>query len=1446
MADTTTSFEGVRKLQGAQNYKEWKTTAVGCLLEKNCYDVVDGSYPQPDKQFMEDGTSILETAESKKELREWNKMNNMAKGILIRIVSSPIGAEIPARTAEEAWIYLEETYDTMGLNKTISTYQVLHQFKLKNSGDPSTQCQKFKRLLQDAEDAGHTFNDKTKVSLFIHLTEEAGFANFAYLHKTAIRKDDEFPKLDALITEFIDDCASTRRNGNGASLFYNNHNNRPNGNRDNKKKKCDHCKKPGHAAADCWKLHPEKQPKRDDKDKDKKDGDKPSNEPSGYRSLNLMATHKGKAYSLNHRHLLDQQNAWIYDTGANSHVCKDRELFTLLEPYDSVIDVGEGETVVHGIGTVKVSFQGIEGPLDVTLSDVLFAPNCIANIISEDAAKTKSGVYYHGKLEAMCHDDDTPLAECPKFYGLPHLMVATQHQNVALLTGSPEMWHKRLGHLPMAKLTSMSNLLTGMQLTGDVRTTPIHNCEPCLRGKAKQKISRKPQHRSSQPFEKIHLDTVSVTQKGFNGEKLGLIITEDASRARWSFQSATKTFFQLLEEFLHLIYNQTGLTVKTIRTDNGTEFGGSKLSDFCTLNGIYLETSAPHTQHQNGVSEAAIHVVNDIARCLMLEAGLPPEFWPYAQQTAVHLANRRPSKTSQGVSPTQLLTRLLGNEEKPTVDHLRVWGCVAYVWTPPQRRAAGDKYGARSERGFLVGYDGNSIWEVWVPSEDRVVRSSSVTFVEDVKYATSDEQRSALNSQFAHLPITNAYSYDDSDDDEDDPQTHYPTPRSQTPHGFQPGGEDDTFEQPDGMSTRLIEQRYEDEFARSESIDESREDEDFQDFEGDSLEVGGNTELDASVHYPSLPQPGSPSPLGDYPELNLVHRRGDPQKFSKVFCFAMYKAIDSSDRFSDSEPRNYKEAMRSVDAKEWKAAFDLEVNTCIKTKTWILKKLPLGAIVLPGIWVCKVKRDEDGKITRYKARWCVRGDLQKIDLAYDKTFAAVVKTSSWRLILVFIAIEDMECLQADAVNAFLNASMALRASGKKVYVQQPQGYHQGDKDIVCELLNALYGMKESPLLWYLTLLKILEMLGFKPLIWDKCVFTRGTGKDLVIIMVYVDDFAVAARTRVLAQSVLTDLSKHFQLKELGDIHYFLGCRIVRDREKRAVYITQDAYVEKTVKAYGFEGAATPATPLPSEKMSKFTGTANKGDIKKYQALVGSLMWPATQTRPDICYSVGLLCRFLANPSDKHIKAAEHCLRYLSGTRNYALSYVANPQGLTKAEFRGPSADDDLTGYTDASFGDCADTRRSTSGFVFTVCGGPVSFKAGRQPHVTTSTAEAEYAALSYASREAVYLRRIAAELGFNIQRPTIIHEDNSPAIDMTKKETNNSDRTKHINIAFHYTREQIKDKHIEVKWIATTDQKADGLTKPLTAEGHLKFCRQLNLVNVRNAGQPGKTTIEDI
>lgn len=303
-------------------------------------------------------------------------------------------------------------------------------------------------------------------------------------------------------------------------LFYNYHGNPDgNGNSDGReKKKYTHCKRPGHVKNDCWKLRPGKQPKRDTKNKD--DKPPPAPKPAEYRSLNLMSIHDARAFLLSHRHLCDEQNAWVYDTGAIKHVCKDRELFIHFDDsysYSSAIGIGEGETTVAGNDTVSVTLQGIDGPLKVTLTDVLYTPDCVANILSEESAKARSGVFCHGKHEAMCDNDEQPLASC-HIFSLPHLLAvkntvltatATSPSDLALLAGTPDIWHMKLGHVPMNKLGSVANLVGGVQLSGDVdaRAHDTYNCDPCLRGKAKQRASRKVQHRSTQPFEKIRLDT---------------------------------------------------------------------------------------------------------------------------------------------------------------------------------------------------------------------------------------------------------------------------------------------------------------------------------------------------------------------------------------------------------------------------------------------------------------------------------------------------------------------------------------------------------------------------------------------------------------------------------------------------------------------------------------------------------------------------------------------------------------------------------------------------------------------------------------------------------------------------------------------------------------------------------------------------------------------------
>ena len=431
--------------------------------------------------------------------------------------------------------------------------------------------------------------------------------------------------------------------------------------------------------------------------------------------------------------------------------------------------------------------------------------------------------------------------------------------------------------------------------------------------------------------------------------------------------------------------------------------------------------------------------------------------------------------------------------------------------------------------------------------------------------------------------------------------------------------------------------------------------------------------------------------------------------------------------------------------------------------------------------------------------------------------------------MAMIAALDWEAKQADAVNAFLNSDMPLEAP---VYVQQPHGYKAPGDTRVCKLDKALYGMCDSPLLWYETLTGILAKMGFHPLNSDQCVFFNDA-KDCLII-VYVDDFIVAAATTLKVEQTLRTLGEQFEIKELGDLHFFLGCRITRDRYKRALYISQESYLQSVITKFGFDDCQPADTPmvsdhglvavLPEDEKEHLDHSLSQ----RYQALTGSLMWPATQSRPDIAYAVGVLCRFLCFPGQKHLKAAHRIVRYLKGTLSLAIGYVG---GNLKADI----TELQLRGYSDSSFADCKDTRKSTSGFIFYFLGGPITWKSGKQPIVTTSTAEAEYVALSYAAKECIWLRRLAAELGINVSDATCIYGDNEPSIKMLAKSrvADNSSRTKHMETICHFIRQTIhRFKAVKTVWLRTDEQAADGFTKALDAEKHAGFLHQLAMVDI--------------
>ena len=318
------------------------------------------------------------------------------------------------------------------------------------------------------------------------------------------------------------------------------------------------------------------------------------------------------------------------------------------------------------------------------------------------------------------------------------------------------------------------------------------------------------------------------------------------------------------------------------------------------------------------------------------------------------------------------------------------------------------------------------------------------------------------------------------------------------------------------------------------------------------------------------------------------------------------------------EPKTFGQAMKTPSADAWRQACVDELTSHHENGTWTLVDRPSHASVIKGRWVFKLKTTADGVPQRFKARWVAKGFTQRHGIDYDETYASVVKSGSVKTFLIIAASRNWEIRQYDIKTAFLNAPL-----DREVFVEQPHGFTNGSK--VCRLRKALYGLKQSPLLWYDTITTHLRQQGWEPIPGDECVFQKGDA----LLVVYVDDLAIAAPTAREIDSVALHLSSAFELTDLGPIHHYLGCRIIRNRAKRLIWILQDGYIKSLAQRFNMDDSRPVDTPMdPNLTLVKASEdyTAGANMKKMYQSLIGGLMWPSIITRIDISFATTMLSR----------------------------------------------------------------------------------------------------------------------------------------------------------------------------------------------------------------------------
>jgi transposase InsO family protein len=503
-----------------------------------------------------------------------------------------------------------------------------------------------------------------------------------------------------------------------------------------------------------------------------------------------------------------------------------------------------------------------------------------------------------------------------------------------------------------------------------------------------------------------------------------------------------------------------------------------------------------------------------------------------------------------------------------------------------------------------------------------------------------------------------------------------------------------------------------------------------------------------------------------------------------------------------SEPQTYEEALSSSEAKQWRAAMDEEILSLQDNNTWKLVQPPPDSKPIPVKWVYKAKLDQHGQINRYKARLVAKGFRQKEGVDFDEVFAPVSRYSTLRALLSTVAAKDLELQQLDIKTAFLNGQLE-----EQVYTEQPPGYQSGPPGTACHLQRALYGLKQAPRVWHKRLSEQLDSMQFQPSQADAGLFTKESPQGSIFLLVYVDDILIAAATIDSISTVKQEIAAAFEARDLGDATHFLGMTIARDRPKRTLKLSQLQMTEKLLETYQLRNCKPRSIPLsPATEMSKEAGDPLQ-QTEQYTHLVGSLLYLANCTRPDISQAVGVLSKYMKSPTTVHWQSALGVLKYLAATRQQGIQYGGCAAGLV--------------GYCDADFAGDLDTRRSTTGYVFTLNGGAVAWASKRQPTVAVSTTEAEYIAAALAIREALWLRQLLADLG-QPHKTVQMCADNQSAIKLLKNPIS-SMRSKHIDIVYHFARQHIAQQHIQVTYTPTARMLADMFTKPVPT-AKLKTC----------------------
>lgn len=1143
---------------------------------------------------------------------------------------------------------------------------------------------------------------------------------------------------------------------------------------------------------------------------------------------------------------------WVLDSGASHHFCYEFDKFINYTTLDSpiLVQLG-GSSDLHGVGfgNVLITYLLHGRPQTATLRNALYVPDANFNLLSigvlDEAGMdvrfcggvcqvaSPAGVVMlsvhrekGSKLYRLLECASTPLID-----DVPSEPPAVSCLRAAV---SADLLHARLGHVNCADMKRLVSMADGVTYIGQVSST----CIPCIM--TKQQRASIPNERTTHTervLELVHCDIAGpFPVKGLHGERYFVVLIDDYSCM--CFVRLLKSRDEILQVFIDwklMVENQTNKKIKTFRSDGAMEFQSHDFSKVLTDSGILRQISAPYTQAQNGKSERSVRTISEYGRAMLYFSGLPLSFWSAAVEHAAYLRNRLPTRALPSCTPFEVWTG-----QRPDLSNVRVFGCRAFAHIPDERRK---KLDVKSRECLYLGVpSGVKGFRLYDIEKMTVFASAHVVFDESFSHVQLSE----------HGSLEELFDVDDIFPLDASPPSQIPgtlpvlieaepqVDTSEIPVAVDPFNNEPAAASPAAPRRSGRERHIPDRFVHTGrlgdhfgvSADATAPSAQLSAIATpeatarSSVEEAGPVAVTASIAN-SLKDISPNSTTAENSPYLSTSASNTPAAHDIVpdyeQLFSAGFALVSIETPLHGEPSSYKQAINRPDAEAWLAAMKDEYQSLVGAGTFVLVSLPPGANLITCRWVYKVKLNPDGSVNRYKARLVARGFTQRHGIDYTHTFAPVVKFQSIRALLAIAAAEGWVIHQMDVITAYLNGELE-----HEIYMAQPEGFiEEQNKGLVCSLKKSLYGLKQAGRAWNKKIHEVLTGLGFVKMEADHCVYQFIDRTTVIWLCLYVDDLLLFSNQLPALVAFKARLSNQFKMKDLGEAEFVLGIAITRDRTNRTISINQSAYLRSVLARFRQENAKPAYTPLDAgARLLKSDCPADDSDEQiamrnvPYLQAVGAIMFLMLATRPDIAFAITKLAQFSHNPGMKHWRAVQRLLRYLRGTEHLAITYGGIRDVATR--------DLAIVGYCDADWGSDADDRRSTTGYVFLINNGAVSWQAKKQPTVAQSSVEAEYMAMSQATKELMWWSYLLKGLGQSFPVPCPIFSDSQGAISLVDQPSSHS-KSKHIDIRHHYIRELSERGIVIFNYMPTQSMPADLLTKALTRDVHARLVVKFGL-----------------